>query len=166
MLYKMCKQDLSEDAFEQKRNGKLKRYCTTCCRELSRQAKNHARERPKRLYNGGSYQSRNLVLQELGFANYSEYLQSELWKSIRKNVYAQKGSSCYLCGDPATALHHNRYHRNDLVGVRTKYIKPICSKCHHEIEFSNGKKARVRQAASAFRRKRKAHLQDQQQPAG
>ena len=156
MLCLSCKQDLTEDAFGRKKSGKLKRMCEQCCKSISRQVKAHKRKRPDRLYSGMDYQSRNLVLRELGFASYKDYLQSDLWKELRVKVYAAKGRTCYLCGSPATELHHNRYHLNDLKGRKIRFISPICRKCHEGIEFKDGKKSTVAEAARNFRKRHKA----------
>lgn len=109
-------------------------------------------------FSGTSYQSRNAVLRTLGFRNYGEYLQSELWRKVRDKVFAIKGKACYLCGGRAWQVHHNRYHKNDLTGKRVRFINPICGDCHHEIEFSDGEKVDLRDAAKAFKKRRKDHV--------
>lgn len=106
---------------------------------------------------GMSYSSRNRALKGLGFASYREYLASPLWADIKRRVYREQGDACWLCGGQATQLHHNRYHRKDLLGKRTRFIKPICRPCHESIEFRpDGKKRWVRSSAEEFARRRKA----------
>lgn len=113
-------------------------------------------KRPKKKpIKGRSYASRNYILKMLGFASYKEYLASDLWKSVRKKVYAAKGKNCYLCGKPATELHHNRYHKNDLIGKKLKYIHPICRGCHEDIEFRAGEKTTLNQAKITFNKRRR-----------
>jgi hypothetical protein len=129
---------------------------------LSDVAKAHVREKarkPKyyRNRNRGDYLGRAIVLKELGFSTYREYLQSDLWKSIRKRVCKIKGDACFLCGNKATELHHNSYRYKDLVGKRLRYINPICHSCHGKIEFDDGEKVSVFKAAKSFKRSRKQH---------
>jgi hypothetical protein len=118
-------------------------------------AKAYNRSHPKKLWSGMSYQSRFVALRDIGFSSYAEYLASDLWQEIRQKVFKIKGRFCYLCGRPATELHHNRYHRRDLLGKRLKFINPICRKCHGEIEFREGKKSTVAEARKAFQRARR-----------
>jgi hypothetical protein len=148
------------DAFDQSKRvpGKLKAMCRTCCRLASRLASANKRRERDENRKGNTYLSRNANLKRLGFATYGDYLASDLWREIRKKVYAAKGSDCYLCGGRATELHHNRYHANDLTGKRLKYINPICRGCHEGIEFRDGEKSTVKQAKRAFRKQRREHL--------
>ena len=122
-----------------------------------------AKRRKKRCDDGTTYASRNLALKELGFDGYADYLASDLWKSIRVKVYAEFGRQCWACGAPATELHHLRYHRNDLLGKRLKYIKPTCRACHEGVEFRDGKKTTVLQARHAFNRKRRHRTEEESQ---
>ena len=122
--------------------NKRRRYCNSC-----------SAKRKDRL--GDSYTSRNLILKKLGFENYSDYLKSDLWKSIRKKVYSQKGDQCCLCENKATELHHHRYAKDDLTGKRTKNIKPICHECHEKIEFENGTKNSVMKVKQKFNQLKK-----------
>ena len=117
---------------------------------------NAKRREKKRLLSGNNYQSRMYALVTLGFKSYQEYLDSDLWKSIRSKVFKVKGDACYYCGLPATEIHHNRYHVRDLTGRKLKYLDPICRSCHKEIEFTEGNKNNVLQARKAGRKKKKA----------
>lgn len=146
---------LSEFDPSKYRIGELKVMCRRCCREASKAASAAKRQQRELNAKGGDYTSRNANLKRLGFACYRDYLASELWREVRKKVYAAKGRACYLCGQPATELHHNRYHKNDLVGKKLKFINPICRGCHQGIEFQEGEKATLKQAAKAFRKTRR-----------
>lgn len=106
------------------------------------------------------YERRNEVLHSLGFQSYKDYLCSPLWRLIRARVFQQKGRLCLLCGSSATELHHHRYHRNDLIGKKTKFIDPICRECHEKIEFSSGRKNKLHEAKIAFQRIRSDRRQE------
>lgn len=109
---------------------------------------------------GKDYASRNQFLRELGFRCYAEYLRSSLWRTIRDEVYRLKGRDCFLCGAPATAVHHNRYHMDDLCGKQMRHVNPICGKCHREIEFNSGEKLTLRQAKGTYDQIRHRYLKD------
>lgn len=114
---------------------------------------------------GRSYASRSRELKRIGFSSYRAYLASELWARIKARVYRDLGDACWLCGGRATQLHHNRYHKNDLLGRRTKFIKPICGACHESIEFTvDGEKRSVRGAARSFASRRKAFTNGRAEP--
>lgn len=153
-----CKQVLPLSQFGTKKSGKPKAYCLSCLEAFSREAKANMRGQPKRTHRGEDYKSRAVGLRAIGFASYREYLRSDLWKEIRSKVYAAKGRECYLCGEPATQLHHNRYHKNDLLGKKIRFINPVCDPCHEAIEFEGNEKVTLRQAASQFRRRRRKFL--------
>lgn len=151
---KRCLLDLPEDGFEVKPSGIAKKLCGKCCKELSKISSKYKREHPSAFYSGTSYKSRSIGLKELGFSRYSDYLASDLWRRVRSLVYKLKGHKCYLCDAEATELHHNRYHKNDLIGKRLKYINPICRQCHQRIEFRDGEKATVGEARKSFQKSR------------
>jgi hypothetical protein len=94
------------------------------------------KKRRKRKPNGTSYYTRNQILKSMGFADYSEYLKSDLWSSIRSRVYREKGHRCVLCGSRAKLVHHNKYGRSELNGKNIKHLHPLCNTCHKAIETS------------------------------
>lgn len=108
--------------------------------------------------NGTGYHSRNSYLKNMGFASYQDYLASDIWKGIREQVYATKGSLCFTCSGAATVLHHLRYSREDLLGETLENIVPLCRTCHHEFEFSAGVKVSLSSALDAYRSKREVYL--------
>ena len=89
---------------------------------------------------GESYQSRNLILKELGFASYKDYLKSPLWKRIREEVLKRDRNVCQICSCHANQVHHSRYHRNDLLGKNKNFLHSLCGQCHEKIEFKKGEK--------------------------
>lgn len=136
-----CKVPCDQSEFEKIRRGKVLQYrvCSEC-RKVQRKMR------------GQSYESRDLILSKMGFDSYRDYLASDLWKRIRRKVYTAKGSRCFLCGNQADALHHSRYHRNDLLGKKIRFIDPICDSCHNRIEFDGDKKRSLHGAVCATRK--------------
>ena len=74
--------------------------------------------------------SRERVLSAIGFASYEDYLQSDLWASIRLKVFQLKGRKCCVCRDVATQVHHKCYDAATLTGHSIKSLLPICKSCH------------------------------------
>jgi hypothetical protein len=91
---------------------------------------------------GNSYKNRAKVLSLLRFSNYREYLASPLWASIRERVFKVKGRKCYLCGNNANQVHHNRYRLSKMSGKSLKFLVPLCGDCHKGIEFKDGDKVK------------------------
>lgn len=72
-----------------------------------------------------------VLLRELGFRSYAEYLASPLWRSIRQRVYEAKGRVCLACEiNIAEDIHHDRYDRDTLMGRSLKHLRPLCRHCH------------------------------------
>lgn len=150
--------------FDKKSDGSYKWWCRKCCGKRSKVlAKMYARRKDTGWvkkkhhipdvtgYDGNCYETRKLNLKLIGFKTYPKYLKSDLWRSVRKRVYAVKGDICSLCPEPATALHHNRYHIDDLSGKTMEHIHPICDTCHEFIEFGkHGKKNSLQKARETF----------------
>lgn len=107
---------------------------------------------------GTGYHSRNSYLRNMGFPDYAAYLRSDLWRDIRRRVLEEKGSKCFTCGSQAKALHHLRYHHDDLCGNTLENIVPVCDCCHHEFEFTLSDKATVSEAKAAYQKKREVYL--------
>jgi|SRR6185369_13782976 len=101
---------------------------------------------------GNTYKERNLLLNELGFASYEEYLQSDLWKSISERVWIAFGTRCKFCGQEATCLHHISYGREVLTGKRIDLIVPLCNSHHYKVEFDRkGNKRSLAESQTQFR---------------
>lgn len=110
----------------------------------------------KRVNRGKSFMSRNLLIQKLGFASYSAYLDSDLWKGIRERVLARDRGICQVCKGPGSQAHHRVYALVGLLGKRIENIVTICRACHQLVEFANdGSKRSVRSARAAYRRLRR-----------
>ena len=71
-------------------------------------------------------------------AIHRQYLQSPLWRSVRKNALIQFGEICAKCGGYGTDVHHLTYERvggNELI----EDLQVLCRDCHealHTIERS------------------------------
>jgi hypothetical protein len=89
---------------------------------------------------GMTYNERNAFLAIRGYTSYQGYLASPLWKFIRRRVFDEKGSSCYLCTKSAHMIHHERYTEDNLVGRSLQWMRPICRGCHDKIEVCDGRK--------------------------
>ena len=92
-------------------------------------------------HTGSRYDRRNAILLEMGFASYAEYLESELWRKIRRTVLCD-GNACLVCGKPANQVHHTKYTLANLSGESLEGMVPICRDCHQTIEF-NGKNQKL-----------------------
>jgi hypothetical protein len=83
-----------------------------------------------------NYKERNILLSSLGFGSYGEYLQSELWDSIRKVAMKDK---CHCCSGHAQHLHHRIYTIETLTKPSSQLIS-LCEACHVKVEFRGGEK--------------------------
>lgn len=93
-----------------------------------------------------NYTKRDQHLQELGFKNYTEYLQSELWAGIRVRVFADYGEMCYVCLRKATCVHHCSYSLDVMLGTDITYLVPLCGWCHKNVEFNRRGRRGIRYA--------------------
>lgn len=105
-----------------------------------------------------SYARRDSLLLGMGYKNYSEYLASELWRSIRIRVFAKYGCACKVCTYPAMCVHHLSYSLSVLLGRSLHKLVPLCYNCHNLIEFTpTGRKRTLAKANSAYFRMRKSN---------
>ena len=87
------------------------------------------------------FKDRDIALRALGFSDYSEYLQSDLWAWIRSQLMKHPSSSaCVICGSGTGLVwHHLLYDISVLVGNFSSGIFPVvvrvCSACHKGIHF-------------------------------
>ena len=91
------------------------------------------------------YRERNRILKAMGFPSYAAYLQSDLWKSIRRRVL-ESNPKCSACGRPATQAHHRSYRKPDLDGRDLSRIYAVCASCHRTSEFRAGDGAKLNPA--------------------
>jgi hypothetical protein len=80
------------------------------------------------------YRERNRILKAMGFASYRDYLEGDLWASIRTAVLKER-PCCFACGRPAIQVHHRCYNKKVLEGRDHGRLFSVCRSCHHRIEF-------------------------------
>jgi len=96
------------------------------------------------------YEARNILLKHMGYATYQVYLDSELWREIRKRVMTRDKFKCKICDAPAEAVHHVKYDQATMLGTTIKHLASICNDCHEAVEFKDGVKLSGGQARQRF----------------
>ncbi len=86
------------------------------------------------------YAQRNKKLKAMGYADYREYLVSDLWRSIRVRIMARDKATCRMCKAKATEVHHLRYTQRVLEGRSDKHLLALCRSCHEKAEFRGEEK--------------------------
>lgn len=96
-------------------------------------------------------------LEDLGYADYAAYLDSDLWHSIRSKFLPSGDGKCPVCRDgKATQVHHTNYSLPVMKGERNDKLMPICRRCHAAAEFKGGKKVSLNEANSRIAAAKKA----------
>lgn len=72
------------------------------------------------------------VMQDLGLDSYDQYLSSPIWKAIRTLSMIQNNHRCIRCGDYASEVHHQDYHKDTMLGYRMGSLVPVCHNCHNQ----------------------------------
>jgi hypothetical protein len=83
------------------------------------------------------YLDRWRIVRGLGFQNYNDYLQSELWSRIRSRVIRKSRGMCSMCEGRANQVHHTRYTKENLSGANINHMIASCEDCHHLIHLNN-----------------------------
>ena len=99
------------------------------------------------------YAGRDKALKNLGFASYRDYLNSDLWHSIRESVLQRDNHLCVPCGKKATQVHHMRYTHSVLKGLDLGGLISICGGCHVSAEFHYDQKNSLSKANGKIKRK-------------
>lgn len=89
-----------------------------------------------------NYSERNMFLNQLGFADYKTYLESDLWKTIKTKAFETNGYDCKLCNKSADVIHHRNYTLDTLKGQTFDWLVPLCHDCHRGIEFTKDNQKR------------------------
>ncbi len=154
-----CRSERTKRRKEQKSNKRARRKKRLARRGgrpeigLRKKQKHLARHMREDAAGGPTYRQRDLLLTQLGFRNYAEYRESNLWKAIRSKVYAIKGRVCLLCQAKAHCIHHVDYGQDTLLGKNLNSLVPVCDTCHGLIEHdSNGVKRSLAEAQQEYRR--------------
>jgi hypothetical protein len=72
-----------------------------------------------------------VVLEQMGFANYEEYLDSPLWQEIRSKKIRGK-AKCGNCGSQENLqVYHNVYTEATLKGTSQYGLVALCEECPH-----------------------------------
>lgn len=107
------------------------------------------------------YGRRGLILIEMGYKTYKDYLGSDEWARIRGNVLIADNHQCRCCGAPATEVHHTSYNIWALRGGTLDDLHAICRKCHKEVEFNGRDKRTPADMVSTFCKKVHLHTSTQ-----
>lgn len=60
---------------------------------------------------------------------YTDYLQTEHWKKLRKKKFQKQGGCCCTCGTTKNLqAHHIKY--GNLFDITTKDLRILCKRCH------------------------------------
>jgi 5-methylcytosine-specific restriction endonuclease McrA len=94
----------------------------------------------------------------LGFATYTAYLASDLWKRIRMMALKRDRFTCRCCGGRATQVHHRKYEYRVMIGERLGDLISLCDPCHEHIEFDDGSKTGTTGAMRRFHQRRREML--------
>lgn len=70
-------------------------------------------------------------LQLFGFADYNEYLASEVWASFRNRYFERYVNRCTVCGEVGTQLHHKTYER--VCEESFDDVIPLCFLHHSQV---------------------------------
>ena len=94
------------------------------------------------------YTKRDKILNKIGYNSYKEYLQSALWKTIRRLVLEKHKYICYKCGEYGNEVHHKRYTYSILNGTNLskKNYYVVCRNCHQEAEYDGVIKKTTKEA--------------------
>lgn len=103
------------------------------------------KQKPKSKDQMRCYEKRAEALSLLGFADYKEYRESELWKGIRGKKLS-RFRNCLICNVPAFEVHHLSYDTQTLLGQKEFRLVQLCRGCHQRIEFDGDKKRHLKDA--------------------
>lgn len=69
-------------------------------------------------------------LSYLRFYSYGDYLKSQVWQKIRKEVLESNSWQCKYCDRKASQVHHESYDLDTMSGRNLRYLTPVCWSCH------------------------------------
>jgi 5-methylcytosine-specific restriction endonuclease McrA len=62
---------------------------------------------------------------------YSDYLRSEKWKTLRKSALIQSGNKCQVCNDVKSLHVHHRKYPEVFGDEPLSDLTVLCQKCHN-----------------------------------
>lgn len=84
-----------------------------------------------------SFRQRKMQLLRLGFNSYQEYINSDIWKTLKQEVKDLRRFDlcCLICGSfNKLSMHHTSYlHLCGDAEEQANFLVPLCSKCHRAI---------------------------------
>lgn len=96
------------------------------------------------------YKNRDMILEDLGYDDYRDYLKSDLWAEIRDQILKDSKYTCICCGDDwhyktlVMQVHHMVYTKENLSGESIYGLVAICRSCHVKAEFKPRRKRKGR----------------------
>lgn len=67
--------------------------------------------------------------------DYDDYLQGDLWKSIRSSILDRSSGRCECCGGTANQVHHKDYRPRVIRGDDFRPLVAVCKRCHEYIHI-------------------------------
>ena len=74
--------------------------------------------------------------------SYDEYLETALWRRIKRRVLERDSKRCIRCGGKANRVHHRSYDDAVMLGNDDTKLASICEGCHTVIHFDGGGRKR------------------------
>lgn len=124
-------------------------YCVECQKRIVTERENDPAKRER--FVSRAYRARAYALKSMGFESYQDYLQSSLWKQIRRRALDRDGGKCCVCGGTANQVHHQTYSIDVLTGKNIRPLKSLCDACHRGVEFKDdGRKRDIREVGQVL----------------
>lgn len=74
------------------------------------------------------------IIGRLTKESYAKYLETPVWKEIRRKVLTLKGKKCEKCGTTTNLnVHHTVYSKKVLAGKTLRGLRVVCRQHHEEI---------------------------------
>jgi hypothetical protein len=86
-------------------------------------------ERQRRL-RADAPNSPNSISRLLGFEDYRAYLESPLWRRIKRRIFKRDNRVCIRCQGKANRVHHRSYTLEVMQGNDDEQLASICDGCH------------------------------------
>lgn len=77
-----------------------------------------------------------------GFKTYRKYLESALWRSIKRQELRKAGGRCAACSKTTDTIHHRDYRPRVLLGEDRTPLIALCARCHDRVHHMEGGRRR------------------------